>query len=130
MRMSSNQLEQPKETESLLNLPTSSSKNSFQKLLEWILPKLTSNSQLKDKEKMTSKHSESFSNWFATKLMFQFMKSLKKKSFIICNSQIKMNWKWINSEKLKCCKYDYKSQNKFKILILKLIEPTLTWKID
>ncbi len=39
MEANSNLQEQLKETESLLNLPTSSSKNSSQKRLEWTLPK-------------------------------------------------------------------------------------------
>lgn len=39
MEASSNLQEQLKETESLLNSPTSSSKNSSQKRLEWTLPK-------------------------------------------------------------------------------------------
>lgn len=39
MQMSLNQREQLKEMGSLLNLPISSSRNSFLKLLEWILPK-------------------------------------------------------------------------------------------
>ena len=62
MQTNSNLQEQLKETECHQNLLTNFSKNSFQKLLVWILQKLISSSPLKDKEKLTSKHLESFLN--------------------------------------------------------------------